>query len=316
MTTAIQSFARAELGGPGAYGRTFDDRAFAGPIALRDGRVAWLALVADGVGGAPGGGHAADRALESVLATLASSRPDDVPGLLERASHDAHASVCAAAALEPGLHDLATTLAVALVVGDALHVVNVGDSRIYLLQNDRLTQITCDHVWWRSAVRLGRADREHALRHPRAETLDRAIGLGIVVAPDLGLYLRGGPEAGETEERARVNQGLPLQPGDRVLVCSDGLVKARRDGSGRPYVSDDDIRRHLSDGTPEEAVHTLIGLARGRGADDNISAAVLALPKPTRSRSWRALWAPLIVGLVSAVAASTTTAFWLTSAVH
>ncbi len=316
MTTAIQSFARADLGGPGAYGRTFDDRAVAGPIALRDGRAAWLAMVADGVGGGPGGGHAADLALESVLATLASSCPDDVPDLLARSTHDAHASVCAAAALEPGLRDLATTLSVALIVGDALHVVNVGDSRIYLLQHGQLTQVTCDHVWWRSAVRLGRSDREHALRHPRAETLDRALGLGIVVAPDLGLYLHGGPEAGETEELARVNQGLPLQPGDRVLVCSDGLVKARRDGSGRPYVSDDDIRRHLSEGTPEEAVHTLIGLARGRGADDNVSAAVLALPEPARVRRWRELWAPLIVGLVSAVAASTTTAFWLTAAMH
>ncbi len=314
--TAIQSFARADLGGPAAYGRTFDDRAFAGPITLRDGRAAWLAMVADGVGGGPGGGHAADRAFESVLATFASVSPDDVPGLLARATHDAHASVCSAAALEPALRDLATTLAIALVVDGALYVVNVGDCRIYLLQSGRLTQITRDHVWWRSAVRLGRADRERALRHPRAETLERALGLGIVVAPDLGLYLCGGPEAGETEEHARAHQGLPLQPGDRVLVCSDGLVNTRRDGSGRPYVCDDEIRRHLGDSTPEKAAHTLIGLALGRGADDNVSAAVLAAVEPARWRHWRSLWAPLIVGLVSAAAASTTTALWLTSVRH
>ena len=314
--TAIQSFARADLGGPAAYGRTFDDRAFAGPIALRGGRSAWLAMVADGVGGGPGGGHAADCACEAVLATLGSADPDDVPALLALATHDAHASVCSAAALEPALRDLATTLALALLVDDALYIVNVGDSRVYLLQCGRLTQITCDHVWWRAAVRLGRADREHALRHPRAETLDRALGLGIVVEPDLGLYLRGGPEEGETEELARANQGLPLQPGDRVLVCSDGLVKARRDGSGRPYVSDDEIRRHLGEGTPEQAAHALIGLALGRGADDNVSAAVLAVVEPVQRRDWRSLWAPLIVALVSAAAASTTTALWLTSGAH
>lgn len=311
--TAIHFFARADLGGPAAYGRSFDDRAFAGKLELRDGRAAWLAMIADGVGGGPGGGHAADCAFETVLATLGAADPADVPRLLARATHDAHAAVCAAAALEPALRDLATTLAVALVVGEALYIVNVGDSRVYLLQRGRLTQITCDHVWWRSAVRLGRADRERALRHPRAETLDRALGLGIVVTPDLGLYLRGGPEAGETEELARVNQGLPLQPGDCVLVCSDGLVKARRDGSGRPYVNDDEIRRHLSDGTPEQAAHSLIGLALGRGADDNVSAAVLAIVEPAPRRKLRSLWAPLIVGLVSAAAASTTTALWLTS---
>ncbi len=246
---------------------------------------------------------------------VAAAGSSDLPELLGRAAQAAHASVCSAAALGPGLRDLATTLAAALIVGDALYVVNVGDSRVYVCRQGRLTQVTRDHVWWRSAVRLGRADRAHALRHPRAETLDRALGLGIVVVPDLGLYLRGGPEDGEDETEARANQGLGLHPGDRVLVCSDGLVKTRADGSGRPYVSDDEIRQHLRTGAAEEAAHALIGLARGRGADDNVSAAVLALAQPTR-RNWRGLAAPLIVGLVSALAASTTTALWLTHAIR
>lgn len=311
----FQAFARADLGGPAAYGRRFDDRAFAGAVNLPDGRQAWLALVADGVGGGPAGGHAADLAVEAVLARLTGQAVDDPVAALAEAVRAAHQAV-QAAGRDVGRRGLASTLAAALVVERRLYVVNVGDSRIYLLQGARLTQVTDDHVWWRLAVAEGRAEADHARRHPRAEELARALGLDDDVEPDLGLYLRGGPLVGEDATAARDNQGLALQAGDRVLVCTDGLIKPRADRSGRATVSDAELRGQLEYGEAEAVVHTLIGLAHGRGADDNISAAVLAVAASAQAGpGWRPLLGPLLgplfVGLVSALAASVTTAWWL-----
>lgn len=313
MTFSIQAYARADLGGSAAFGRRFDDRAFAGEVTLQDGRRAWLALVADGVGGGPAGGRAADLVVEAVLAHLAGQAASDIAGLLADAVRVAHGAVRSTGALAPACSGLASTLAAALVADDRLHVVNVGDSRVYLFKAGRLIQVTSDHVWWRAAVAEGRAQVDHARRHPRADELDRAVGLGAEVEPDLGLYLRGGPLAGEDAEAARANQGLALEPGDRVLVCSDGLVKPRDDRTGRPTVCDGELRDQLRVNDAEEAVHALIGLARSRGADDNVSAAVLALPRPRAPWSgWRALLGLLVTGLLSAVTASLTTALWLT----
>ncbi len=306
----LRAFARADLGGPGAYGRRFDDRAFAGPITLSDGRPAWLALVADGVGGGPAGGHAADLVVEAVLAHLTTQPGGDVPRLLGDAALAAHAAVRAAGAMERADAGLASTLAAALVVETRLYVVNVGDSRIYVLASGRLTQVSSDHVWWRSAVAEGRAAIEHARRHPRADELSRAVGLEP--EPDLGLYLRGGPIAGEDAASARANQGLQLGPGDRVLVCSDGLTKPRCARPDRPLVSDGELREQLLAADASDVVHALIGLARGRSADDNVSVAVLAVPGPGRPRlNWRIAVVVLLTGLISAVAASSSTLWWL-----
>lgn len=307
----IQACARADLGGPGAYGRRFDDRAFAGPITMSDGRRAWLALVADGVGGGPVGGHAADLVVEAVLAHL-TTQPggDDILSLLGGAALAAHAAVRAAGQTGRADAGLASTLAAALVVDARLFVVNVGDSRVYVLASGRLAQVSSDHVWWRSAVAEGRAAIGHARRHPRADELSRAVGLEP--EPDLGLYLRGGPTAGEDPETARANQGLQLGPGDRVLVCSDGLIKPRWDRPERPIVSDGELRDQLLATNASDAVHALIGLARGRGADDNVSAAVLAVAGARRPRlNWRIAAVVLLTGLISAVAASSSTLWWL-----
>ncbi|HRF46252.1 MAG TPA: serine/threonine-protein phosphatase [Anaerolineales bacterium] len=312
MADRIDAYARADFGGALTHERRFDDRAFAGRLSLTDGRSAWLAVVADGVGGAPAGGHAADLAIESVMTHLAQAGAEDILALLAGAMQVAHVAVLAAGD-QPDLRGLASTLAIALVVDDRLYVANIGDSRVYLLRAGTLTQVTSDHIWWRVAVAAGRAARDHAQRHPRAETLERALGLEESAAPDLGLYLKGGPEAGEDEALARANQGLTLLPGDRVLVCSDGLVKPRADGSGRAYVGPEEIRQQLGAETASEAVQSLIGLARGRGADDNVSAAVLAIARRrARPVAWRRLATTLATGLVSALAASMATAWWLT----
>ena len=74
MTDRIEAYARGDFGGEQQLARRFDDRAFAGRLTLHDGRPVWLAAVADGVGGAPAGGHAADVALESLMAHLAQDR--------------------------------------------------------------------------------------------------------------------------------------------------------------------------------------------------------------------------------------------------
>jgi protein phosphatase len=317
----IAFHARSDIGGVSTRGRALEDRSFADEVALADGTRLFVAAVADGVGGGPAGGRAAEVALQALVDTLREGQAAEMPlALLARAVQAANAEVLAEGTRSPELHGLASTLAVALVRDRRLYVANLGDSRVMLVRAGRVRALTWDHVFRNDIVARSGVDVARAARHPRAADLVRAAGLADDARVDLGLYLRGGPLGAEPEAVAGENQGLTLLPGDRVVVCTDGLVKPRADRPDRPYVSLREIAEHVSDNVPERAVAALLSLAKGRDVDDNVSAAVLAVPSGRRCHPLRVPWAlTLSVAVVAAGIASLVTALvlrpdWLTLA--
>lgn len=215
----------------------------------------FLLVVADGMGGEPAG----DVASKIATATLREAIPElpsgDLGLALKQAYRKANEAVYQAGEAEPTTAGMGTTLTAALLHGKYATVAHVGDSRAYLLRGQGLTQVTCDHTVVANEVAQGRISAEAARRDPRRNVLTQAIG---------------------THER--LDSKLPsifeltLLPGDRLLLCSDGLYDV---------LGDDDIRQVLAGEEADAAARSLVAMAKERGTRDNASA-VVAAAIPTR----------------------------------
>ncbi|HEV3353083.1 MAG TPA: Stp1/IreP family PP2C-type Ser/Thr phosphatase [Acidimicrobiales bacterium] len=206
-----------------------------------------LFVVADGVGGHKAGEVASQTAVETIKREF---REPTTDGLVD-AVKTANRTVWNLAEANPDQRGMGTTLtALALVDEDGeerLAVVNVGDSRAYLLQHGELEQLTEDHSLVEQLVREGQLTPEEAQVHPQRSIITRALGLDPDVEVD--------------------SWELTPYKGDRILLCSDGLTNE---------VSDDEIAstlRTVSD--PDEAAHQLVHAARDHGGSDNITCVVV-----------------------------------------
>ncbi|MEV7328092.1 MerR family transcriptional regulator [Micromonospora sp. NPDC093244] len=202
-----------------------------------------LLAVADGVRG-PGGAAASAAAIDALRALELTDVPAaELLAMLAGAVTDADAAVRALATDE---HQPATTLTALLRSGSQLALVHIGDTRAYLLRGGELSLLTQDHTWVQTQVDQGRLGRDEAQAHPRRAVLVRALGGGPRVEADLALRT--------------------ALPGDRYLVCSDGLsaVVDRAALAGTLGAATD----------PAHAVRELIALATQAGAPDNIACVV------------------------------------------
>ncbi len=233
MTLSLRFAARSDVG---LLRDGNEDSGYAGPRLL---------AVADGMGG-----QAAGEVASSVVIANLAPLDDEIPGadlldLLAVAVERANEQLRQLVEQHPQLEGMGTTLTALLWSGARIGMVHVGDSRAYLLRDGQLTQITHDHTWVQQLVDEGRITEEEADHHPQRSLLMRAIdGRGNV---DLDLSIR------------------EARPGDRYLLCSDGL-------SG--VVSRETIEATLPKGDPEEAVDALVQLALRGGGPDNITCIV------------------------------------------
>ncbi|MEA2826281.1 MAG: family protein phosphatase [Actinomycetota bacterium] len=211
-----------------------------------------LFAVADGVGGHQAGEVAAQTAVETLLkaftANTGQGRTTD--GLVD-AIQNANDAVWRLAQTTSEKRGMGTTITVAALVhedgDDLLALANVGDSRVYRLQNGELLQLTDDHSLVEEMVREGKLTREEAGVHPQRSIITRALGM----EPDI--------EVDSWEL-------IPYR-GDRLLLCSDGLTNE---------LSDDRIAatlRQVAD--PQEAARDLVRQARAEGGGDNITVVVV-----------------------------------------
>ncbi|GIK55907.1 MAG: serine/threonine-protein phosphatase [Chloroflexi bacterium] len=246
------------------------------PLRTALGLPLLVAMVADGIGGNNCGEVASQLAIETVFSEMekaAVENPEQIPQLLAYALKQANEAVYRAAKADKTKEGMGTTATLVAIHKNKLYLANVGDSRAYLVRDGRVQQLTVDHTWAREMVRLGHLSKEDAAAHPKGEALVRSIGYSERLEIDLGIY----PNGDEEERQARTRQGFPLQTNDRLLLCSDGLVKDRYKASGH-YVEVDEIGQIIGRHHAEKAAQALVKKAVSRQADDNVSAIVLEMP--------------------------------------
>jgi protein phosphatase len=237
-TPALQSVALSDTGRARTANQDF---AYAGPLP---GAEQWeLLAVADGLGGHARGEWASQRTVELLATSLAGLLGDTDPAAaLAAGVAEANIAVHREAS-QQGAEGAATTLVAALCRGREAWWVNVGDSRLYRLSGGELQQVSHDHSWVGDQVREGLLDPGDARDHPRRNVVTRTVGFEPALTPDVG-----GP--------------IRLDPGDALLLCSDGL---------HGPVGDDVIARTLSELEPGHAAARLVELANDAGGPDNIT---------------------------------------------
>ena len=156
-------------------------------------------------------------------------------------------------ARQPDLDGMGTTMTLVELKPDGTaHFGHVGDSRAYILADERLVQLTNDHTVAAEYVAAGQLSQQEAENHPQSHMLTRCLGLTRFINVD------------ELE--------MPVEPGDRLLLCSDGV---------NLMLSADEISSGLGSGTAEEAAWRLIDMANEAGGKDNITVIVIdVLEKP------------------------------------
>jgi protein phosphatase len=254
----------------GETGKNNEDRAVV--AAFRESQdateVVTLAMVADGIGGHAAGEIASDLAVRSAYDHLARAEALDPLGTLQAALLAANQAIYERSHTEANLQGMGSTAVVALIVGRRLYVAHVADSRMYLIRNGAIQQLTVDHTWVQEAISAGLLTREEARKHPNRHVIRRYLGHNLESNP-VDLTVQYAP--GETLEQMERNQGALLQPGDMLLLCSDGLTD---------LVEDDEILSLVTENEPQAATEQLVLLARKRGGFDNITVILLEVPQP------------------------------------
>jgi protein phosphatase len=249
----------------GARGKENDDHYGWFTIERRDQpRPVYVALVADGVTSTEGGAQASRIAVDAVGAALA-ERPDSRETLSEwlaNAILHANEEILFEAKRNPQWKGMSTTIVLAALAGEKLYVMNMGDSRAYLLRAGRLYQLTADHTWAQAAYEAGTITAAEAQRHPGRNQLQRYLGGQHTVNVARGLIA---PGANHMEEY------LLVQPGDALLLCTDGIYRR---------LPTDLIRQTMVDrpGDPQSVVDTLVATATANGEIDDITALAVEVP--------------------------------------
>jgi protein phosphatase len=209
---------------------------------------AGLYVLADGMGGAKAGEHASKLAVETVSESIHQTEKRDSNALLV-AVEEANRRVLDAANGNPALQGMGTTLVVALDVGDELLIASVGDSRAYLLDRAGFRAITEDQSWVNEVGRPLGLNEDVLRTHPMRHVLTMAIGAGSAL--EINYY-----------------HDIHMQPGDVLLLCSDGL---------HGVVEENRIEMILRepDETLADKCRELIAAAREAGGPDNITAVLL-----------------------------------------
>lgn len=268
-------------------------------VSATDATPSVFAIVSDGIGGHRAGEVAARMAVETISHMVAQSDIRHPLAVLDHAIQVTSDAIAAKAKDDTQRLGMGTTCACAWVVGSQLFIASVGDSRVYLIRNGSLTQLTVDHTWVQEAVERGILDPENVRSHPNAHVLRRYLGSSKTPEADTRLRLA----KDETDTQAHSNQGLRLLPGDLLLLCTDGLTDVVEQADIEPTV------RGLA---LQSAAQALVDLACSRQGKDNITAVLMHVPGEAppekKSHFWR--WALLGLAVLVLLALVIVFAAW------
>jgi protein phosphatase len=222
-----------------------------------------LLVVSDGMGGSLAGEVASRLTVDTVLEAYRGAKGDeprdDLRGAVElanRAVHDRGSS-------DPGMNGMGATCTALAVRGRDAWLAHVGDSRAYLVRNGRIRQLTQDHSLVAQLVQRNQLTPEEARLDPRRNVVTRSVGVADSVEVDA------------------LRLDFELEPGDTLLLCSDGL---------HGQVNDDELARLASGRDLDGAAQAMIALANERGGPDNITVVMArmgTLPAGSSSRAGR-----------------------------
>lgn len=207
-------------------------------------------ILADGMGGHAGGEEASKLAAQVIQSYLVKhwEEPQKSPVLLEEAFWQANQAIVQDQRDHQERADMGTTAVVLLFRNSEAWCAHVGDSRLYRLQDSQLNQITQDHTWVAKALKAGVLSQEQASHHPWRHMLSQCLG---------------------REDLAEVEiQPVQVRPGDRFLLCSDGLTEE---------LSDSAISSLLASPLWDNAAIALVQAAKENGGRDNITVIIVAI---------------------------------------
>lgn len=212
-----------------------------------------LGIVCDGMGGARAGNIASSLALETFLDALFESAPQEEKtewaARMTAAAEKANQAVFLRSVTEEECRGMGTTLVAAVADEERISVLNIGDSRCYLIDSESIKQVTRDHSLVSDLVARGDITPEEARSHPRKNLITRALGVERMIRADLF----------ELERNA----------GSVLLLCSDGLSN---------MVTDPELLYEIiHGGALESCCQRLLDIALSRGAPDNVTAVVMQL---------------------------------------
>lgn len=240
----IQVYGKTDVG----MMRTINqDSVFVSPEPI--GKLPNLFIVADGMGGHKAGDVASKAAIEKFIKYACTTHMSDPTNILDSGIVHINDEIYKMAESNKDFNGMGTTFVVATIDDKKAYVANVGDSRLYLINHNTITQVTKDHSLVEDMVRMGVIDRTAAANHYKKNVITKAIGVAdsAVATPDI----------------FEIN----LKDGDILLLCSDGLTN---------MVPDDQILKIVNDSdTLELAVAKLISTANDNGGKDNISAVMV-----------------------------------------
>lgn len=209
-----------------------------------------FAVVCDGMGGANAGNVASKSAVNTICAYIKKSYRESLSGMalenmLRGALQSANSEVFQISKKNKEYSGMGTTVVLAFIDNQTGYILHVGDSRAYLLEDDKLMQLTVDHSMVQSLVDSGEITADQAKVHPKKNIITRALGINNEVAADLDVF--------------------DLNNNSALLLCTDGLTN---------FVNEDLIKTELAD-TNDTVVQRLIQRANDNGGADNITAVVI-----------------------------------------
>ncbi len=208
-----------------------------------------LFVVADGMGGHTAGDVASEMAVNMVRDAYYADENDDVDASLLQAMRQANTAIYQASQSQeplPEKNRMGTTCVAAVLIGDTVHVANVGDSRAYIVRGDQVIQISQDHSMVADQMRAGLLTLDQAREHPQRNVIYRCFGAKADVEVDLFSEM--------------------VQEGDLLVLGTDGLFN---------LVTDEELQETVHRFGPQESVYHLVDRANEQGGPDNITAIVV-----------------------------------------
>ena len=209
-----------------------------------------LLAVADGMGGHAKGEEASKIALNTITKTVIPQLNENIPytDLLDQGIKNANQAILDYTVEHPETKGMGTTSVCAVVKDNEVHLVNLGDSRAYVISNDEIRRVTKDHSLVQQLVDQGTITEEETRTHPQKNVISKAIGINADIESD--------------------TMRLKLASDESLLLCCDGVIA---------HLTDEDIHKTIIESSdPDAACQNIVNLANERGGSDNISLIILS----------------------------------------